>query len=370
MVHVEEINDIDAIRRYRLNWELLLAKTRGATFFQSLDWLETYWRHFGDRQALRALVVSSADRPIGILPLTVVRERTRLGTVRVLTYPLDGWGTFFGPIGPDLAATLLAGLRHIAATPRDWDLVDLRWIDADGDDAGRSRNAMRSTGLPAVCRPFVHATQIEIEAVGDGGWQAYWSTRKPRFRQNIARAERLLAAVGEVSYLRYRPEGSRYDDGDPRWDLYDACESIAGRSWQGGATDGTTLSHDSVRDYLRDAHQTAARAGGLDLNLLLVGGRPAAFAYNYHYRGSVYGLRMGFDPSIATAGSGGVLLRRMIEDSFARGDRLIDLGPGSLEMKRHWATRVQTSYHCPHYAQSAPKAQALRIKRWLAGMRA
>ena len=79
---------------------------------------------------------------------------------------------------------------------------------------------------------------------------------------------------------------------------------------------------------------------------------------------------MGFDPAVATEGSGNVLLRRMIEDSFERGDHLIDLGPGSLEVKRHWATRIQTSYHYPHYAPLRVKAQALRLKRWLVGARA
>jgi CelD/BcsL family acetyltransferase involved in cellulose biosynthesis len=381
MTLVIEINDWDELSQYRLLWNSLLPQTRGATFFQSFEWFETYWRHFGDRQRLRVLIISADDRPIGILPLVVLTEQTRLGTVRVLSYPLDGWGTFFGPIGPNPTATLWIGLRHIAATPRDWDVADLRWVDADGIDAGRTDKAMRAAGMPAIERPFVQSAQIEFDrdstcsgnrknSEAAASWEAYWSSRKPRWRQNIARAERRLADCGEVNFVRYRPEGSRYGDGDPRWELYDACESIARQSWQGGADDGTTLSHESVRDYLRDAHETAAAAGGLDLNLLLLDGRPAAFAYNYHYRGSVYGLRMGFDPAVTTEGSGSVLLRRMIEDSFERGDHLVDLGPGSLEAKRHWATRIQTSYHYPHYAPMKVKAQALRMKRWLVGARA
>jgi CelD/BcsL family acetyltransferase involved in cellulose biosynthesis len=183
----------------------------------------------------------------------------------------------------------------------------------------------------------------------------------------VERCERRLAEHGPVEYLRYRPEGKSCGDGDPRWDLYDACATLARQSWQGSATDGTTLSHESVRAYLRDAHQTAAAAGGLDLNLLLVDGRPAAFAYNYHYRGHVYGLRAGFDSQVATEGSGTVLLRRIIEESCRRGDHLFDLGPGSLNAKRHWHTRLQTCYHYPHYAPANVKAQALRMKRWLTG---
>jgi CelD/BcsL family acetyltransferase involved in cellulose biosynthesis len=234
-------------------------------------------------------------------------------------------------------------------------------------------------GLAAVEQHLSKCAQIDLAANSgsgirknsgaEGNWQTFWSARKPRFRQNVARAERRLAEVGELKYVRYRPRGNRFDDGDPRWDLYDACESIACRSWQGAVTDGTTLSHESVREFLRDAHETAAAAGGLDLNLLLVGDRPAAFAYNYHYRGSVYGLRMGYDPDVATDGSGNVLLRRMIEDSFERGDHVFDLGPASIDIKRHWATRIQTSYHYSHYAPLEIKAQALRAKRWLIGVR-
>ena len=141
------------------------------------------------------------------------------------------------------------------------------------------------------------------------------------------------------------------------------------RSWQGESTDGTTLSHESVRSYLRDAHASAAAAGGVDLNLLRIDGRAVAFAYNYHFAGQVYGLRAGFDPAVGRSGSGTVLMRLMVEDSFCRGDERIDLGPDPLKYKRRWATRIQTSYHYPHYAADGLKAQALRAKRWLLGAR-
>ena len=365
MIQVTEINTSDDLAGYRLLWNSLLPRTRGANFFQTYDWLETYWRHHGDAQRLRVLIVSAADRQIGVLPLTVVTESTRLGRIRVLTYPLDGWGTFFGPIGPNPTATLTAGLRHIARTQRDWDLLDLRWVDADGIDAGRSLTALRTVGFDTRPAPFIEAAQIQLT----GDWPTYLAGRNAKWRQNVRRTERRLEERGAIEYIRHRPAGRCYGEADPRWDLYDACETIARNSWQGAATDGTTLSHESVRRYLRAAHHTAAEAGGLDLNLLMVGGQPAAFAYNYHYAGSAYGLRAGYDPAVASEGAGTVLFARMIEDSFARGDRLIDLGPGSLEIKRNWATRVQTAYHYPYYAPLRLKSQALRMKRWLVDSR-
>jgi CelD/BcsL family acetyltransferase involved in cellulose biosynthesis len=363
MARVVEINNLDRLCGYRGHWNWLLSNTREATFFQTFDWLETYLRHHANRVRLRVLLVSGCDGPIGILPLVVVRESTRFGTIRVLSYPLDGWGTFYAPIGPQPAATLKLGLQHIAATPRDWDLVDLRWIDTEGLDRGRTCQALRAAGLTASQEPFAQAAQIELS----GGWAQYWASRDPDWRREVERSRRRLADAGPLQHIRYRPAGAGFNDDDPRWDLYDACEEIARRSWQGTSNDGTTLSHDNVREYLRAAHETAAAAGGVDLNLLRISGRPAAFAYNYHFSGHVYGLRAGYDPAIGRSGAGAVLFRLMVEDSFQRGDWLIDLGPDSLEYKRRWATRVQTSYHYPHYASAGIMAQALRAKRWLVG---
>lgn len=138
MIDVEEINDPEQLTDRRLLWNALFPQTPGATFFQSLDWLEVYCRHFAAAQRLRVLVVSADGRPVGILPLVVQTERTRLGRVRTLTYPLHDWGTFYGPIGPNPTATLLAGLRHVRRTPRNWDMLDLRWVDVDGCDRGRT----------------------------------------------------------------------------------------------------------------------------------------------------------------------------------------------------------------------------------------
>lgn len=363
-MHVSEINNAADLASLRLLWQALLGQTRGATFFHSLDWLEAYWRHYGHDQRLRVLIVRSGDDVLGIVPLVVRQECTRLGRLRVLTYPLDDWGVFYGPIGPQPAACLAAALSYLRARPRDWDLLSLRWVHRDAHDHGRTERALRFAGFNPHEEIGHRAPAIDLR----GGWQSYWSSRGHRWRGNVNRCERKLAASGDVEYVRYRPEGAAHGDDDPRWDLFDICRQIAQRSWQGSSANGTTLSHASIGDFLRDAHQAAVHAGGLDLNLLLVGGLPAAFAYNYCHHGHLYGLRMGYDPSVSRDGAGTVLWRKMIEDSFARGDHTFDLGPDSLEVKKAWQTSIEVSYRYTCYA-AAPRVQALRLKRRLDGWR-
>jgi CelD/BcsL family acetyltransferase involved in cellulose biosynthesis len=223
--------------------------------------------------------------------------------------------------------------------------------------------------LPAQAAVWGQSAQIEL--CGDqntGSWDTYLAGRKRKFRENLRRAERQLARRGHVSYLRLRPQGSAWGDDDPRWDLYDACEQLAAGSWQGDSSDGTTLSHPAVRPFLRDAHGAAVRSGAADLNLLLVDERPVAFAYGYQYAGYVFGLRTGYDARQASEGAGSVLFARQIRDSFDRGDRVFDLGSEYLDCKRNWITRLATSYHYTHFRSGALRGQALRLKRWLAGV--
>jgi CelD/BcsL family acetyltransferase involved in cellulose biosynthesis len=359
MTNVREINDPAEFAVISADWHRLLAETPGATYFQSPEWLANYWQHFGGRQRLRVLVVETDGQITGILPL-VVRGSRRLATnVRVLTYPLDDWGSYFGPIGPDPTATLAAGLAHIQRTPRDWQVIELAWVDALGTDDGRTADALDEVGLETTCESRQTSALLELDKYD--GWQQYWASRQSRWRNNVRRSEKKLAAHGKLSHLRYRPASGEATD--PRFDLYDACEQIARNSWQADSTTGTTLVHDEVREFFRESHAVAARAGGLDLNLLLLDGKPVAFNYAYHHHGHVFGLRTGYDATLASNGAGSVLQARMIEDSFERGDHTYDLGPGYLECKRYWLTAARPSFRYTHFPAGVPIAHLMRLKR-------
>jgi hypothetical protein len=57
----------------------------------------------------------------------------------------------------------------------------------------------------------------------------------------------------------------------------------------------------------------------------------------------------------------------MIQDCIARGDHTYDLGPDYLACKRNWQTHTQGGYRYTHFAEGAPLAQLVRVKRKLQG---
>lgn len=360
MADVIALSRKEELAEYRLAWEALLAETPEASFFHSLDWLRAYWEHFGQQKQLRVLVVLAEGRPRGIVPLMHRRERTRLGWLRVLGYPLDDWGSFYGPIGPAPGETLIHALTWIKEGPRDWDLVELRGIEAGSPADRATARAFQAAGYPALRTVWNRTALVDFS----GGWESYLAGRPAKWRSNYRRLERRLHQQGKVEHVRYRPAGEAGGDCDPRWDLYDACEAVARRSWQAASTTGSTLCHEPIRPFLRDAHQAACRRGEVDLNLLVLDGQPIAFAYNYVCRGRLYGLRAGYDAAVARLGAGSVLLALMLRDSFHRKDVLLDMGFTSLELKEPVATRIVEAMRYSHFGASA-RAQVLRVKRWI-----
>ncbi len=356
MTRVEELNSLADLQPHRLRWRKLLGETRGASFVQSLEWLDTYWRHFGAEGRLRVLIVSSDREPLGIVPLAVRLRHTRLGIVRVLSFMVEDWAGFCGPIGPNPTACLLTALRHIQQTPRDWDLIQLDAVDPT-QDCGRTEHALRRVGFPAH-RSLGQATALLWFRAP---WPAYWASRTEHCRRTLRRAEAHLAMQGSVEYVHYRPQGAAWDDADPRWDLYDACEWLAGQGSPTRTIVGTiSLCEQRLRPFLRDLHPRAAQAAMVDLHLLHVSGIPAAFAYGYHLGGQVVAVSSGVHPGPCFRSASTVLLGRLLERCCKLGDLSYNLGGGSLRPKRRWLTDLVHSESYTHFA-ATPRMQLLRI---------
>ncbi|MBC8354831.1 MAG: GNAT family N-acetyltransferase [Planctomycetes bacterium] len=371
MDRIFELRDVEQLSEYATAWRQLLAITPHASFFQSVEWLASRWKHATADETLFVVATEEDGKPTGFVPLCIKQEATSCGAMRVLRFPIDGWSSFYGPISASPDETMLAALHHVWSSRLKFDLVDFTTIPvASATGALRSVDAdAEPTTVNLAGQECDEATRVAmLDLAGD--WDAYWKTRRAQKnrRRNVERCERRLSELGTIRYERYRPGGTSVAEVEPRWDLYDACESIARNSWQDGLVDGNTMHHDHVRPLLRDAHLAAINAGAVDLNLLLLDERPIAFAYGYHYEGYVDLMRVGFAPDLAKLAPGNALWTRLIQDSFTRGDRVLDFGPTCLDYKRFWTTRLEPSYRVRQYA-STPKAQALRLARWMKSQR-
>jgi len=370
MADVIEIRTIEELSSYRLVWDALLAETPRATYFHTYDWLENFLRHdqsTGRQQVvkLRVLLVRAAGKPVGIVPLCVMQKPHRLGSVQVLTYPVDDWAPFYSPIGRSQTATLTLAMRHLAQTPRDWDEIDLPWIAGETTDRGRTRRAMQNVGLATRQSEYGVTSIIDTSAGWDGYLAAITKKSRHELRRNLRRAELESEPWGGLKFVRHRPDPRRAGDGAARWDLYGQCEQVAAASWQATSAAGNTLCHPDYQEFYRDSHASATRLGMSDMCLLKLGGRPVAFFYSYQHDGQVMGLRMGYDPSAPLPGIGTTLMATMIRDSCHRGDLAIDLGLGNQKFKRRLRTVAEPIARLTHTPRTAWRPQLVRASQWL-----
>ena len=349
-IRIAEIRTLDELRSIEETWWSLLEQTPGADYFRTPHWLESYIEHFGDKIDLKILVISKGGQTTGILPLVIAPFHCSLGQFRVLTYPLDWWGTFYGPIGPDPSQTLNTGLEWIKQQPRNWDFLELRFVSEGAQQQSVFSNVVKE--------PTFHCARIDLR---DTNWDEYLNSRRKSWKTNIRRTENKTRKLGDVEHIRYRPAAG---EGDPRWDLFEECGRLSKLSWQGKSDNTQTFAHPNVDAFLRAVHQRAVSTGHIDMNLLTVDGKAVAYHYGYHYQGYFSSLRLGFDPEFSKPGVGTVLTSRMIQDSIERGDHTFDFLPDCLKAKLPWQTSVDVGFRHTHFPSSLGRTGLLKLKRW------
>lgn len=361
MITVAEINDIDRLDHFRLAWRALLGKTKGATFAHSPEWLEHYWNHFGQDQKLRILFVTLGNKIIGVVPLVVKPVATKVGTMRVLTYPLDGWGTFYGQIGANPAATMVTAMRHIHASRRDWDLIDLRYVDQEGHDHRRTLNAFKSVGFQGnqeiwQKQPLVNTSETN--------WEDYLASRSTGIQQLISKAEQETGKQGHIAFYRSRLEDPLAPGWNPRWDLWAEFQRMNFHDGTQSNFAGGNFSQNKKRSFLHDIHGPAVRAGMARIDALFVNHSMVACAYGLqHGSGTDYlavGRRDGTSREVITT-----LTARMVQRSIQDGESSLNLGLLGNRLSGMWSNQEQVSYRCSHFPITAPRSQVLRMNRWI-----
>lgn len=362
MADVVEINDLAKLQQYESDWKRLFHNTPQASFFHTYEWFVTYWKHFGAGRKMRVLIVQSGETVTGIMPLCVIDEQHRLNTVRVLTYPLSDWGMWYGPLGSQQSATMFMALQHLQKSPRDWDTIDLRWTPCEPTGHDVTRRAMTAVGWKPQRQVYQQSSLIEFSG---NDWASFFAGLNKKWRHEIRRQERNLARLGEVKFIRHRPDSAASGDGSPHWDLFDECLDVSRESWQANVTSGNTICHPGVLPFIKDCHQQAAKLGMVDMAVLRLNGKPLAYQYNYHYQGNIFGLRMGYAREARDLGAGKILLARFLEDSFRRGDKVLDMGIGDFDFKARFRTAVATSYRYSYSPWNSWRSQSVRLSHWL-----
>ncbi|MFK7777343.1 MAG: hypothetical protein QM501_04390 [Gimesia sp.] len=361
MITVAEINDIDRLDNIRLAWHSLLGKTKGVTFAHSPEWLEHYWDHFGEGLKLRVLLVTLGNKIIGIVPLVVKPVPTKMGTMRVLTNPLDGWGIFHGQIGSNPAATMVTAMRYLQSSKRDWDLIDFRYIDQEGHDHKRTSNAFKAVGFQGSQATWKQHPIINTQ---NTNWTSYLESRSKQTQLRIEMAEQIVSKTGQDIFYRSKLEDPSAPGWSPRWDLWSEFEQMNFTFGSQTTLAGGQYSKSRKLAFLKEIHAPAVRQGMARIDALFINHSLAVCAYGLqHAEGTDYlalGRRNDIPQEAVTA-----LIARMIQQSIQDGEHALNLALLSPQLANEWKNQNKSSYRCSHFPITVPRSQVFRMNRWM-----
>ncbi|MDA1051714.1 MAG: GNAT family N-acetyltransferase [Planctomycetota bacterium] len=353
MQQVVEINAIEDLEAIRLRWTALLYETPEASFFHTLDWLKVYWRHFRDSQRVRVLLVHRGGTVLGILPLVVREGVTAANPHEVLTYPTINPSQFYGPLGSNPTATLMASCRHLARTSRDCDSLLLASIGEH--DHGRTANAMQLAGF--CPHEDVRATIAKV--CFDASRPAYLSELEAEVAERLDYLDRESEVAGEIVFERIRPLGSTFGDVTPVEELVEECFRLNQGVHSTNLATGTSVA------LFRDVATAASRLGMLDLNLLRLDGRMIAFSFNVHFDGAIQQLCVGESAESCTFQPASMLMLRMLQDSFLRKDRYIYITESNGDFVSSWPTQRLPVVSYQQRLSMPYRTRLARIGQWL-----
>jgi CelD/BcsL family acetyltransferase involved in cellulose biosynthesis len=317
-------------------WGRLLAASDCDNPFLTWAWCATWAEHYARDGALRLIVGYGADgAPVGIAPLHLARtpggfgvparELAFLGLGEACPAYLD-----FIVAAAEREAFTAAVFETVYGSMNDWDVLTLGEVAAEsllvdhwGERMGEAGKVLDLSD-PSPC-PVVDLPE---------GIDAFRAALSRNARYNLKRKRKALDEAGKAEFRHGGASGTPEALG-----LAALVDLHQGR-WRGRG--GGAFASARFRAFHHDVAAAFAERGWLDLDLLLLGGEPAAGIYGFTYGGCYYYYLPGFDEArVPRASPGFLLLMARVERCIEQGTRRVDLLKGLADYKLQLATRVR-----------------------------
>ncbi len=330
MIETEIRRPLVTMDDLRDDWDALYRRSRREPTV-SFEWSRALVRgREADRRSF-LVVLRRAGQVVGLVPMRKERERLFGHSVTVLQPLEDKYATHSDLLLEHDDGELVGAWLDALADPAagSWDVLQVSRLLEDH----RLADVLRSE---LVRRRASHRFRLEppsfILPLPDS-YKAYLAGRSGKLRNYLKRAEKKLAAEGEVTFTRVQP-------GDPLDHAYDELLDIERESWKHDR--GTAISvAPKQASFYRDLVEGAGQAGTLHLTFLRLGG--VAIAHNLglvsngHYFYSKTSYRHIYRPQ----GAASIGRARLIEMLIAEGCTALDFPGEPYEWEQQWTDTVR-----------------------------
>jgi CelD/BcsL family acetyltransferase involved in cellulose biosynthesis len=330
-ISVKKLTSWQELEKLSPELDSILRQTAEPTIFSTSEWLDAWWRAFGQGKQLFAFTFSDfSGETIGFAPLYLENADCGVpGAIKRLRLVGDGSGDsdnldLIVRSGSEAACAEALLARLDAET--SWDICELNTLSADSRTAEVMISCLRARGWPALVSERPGSVVLLPES-----WDAYLHQLLREHAAGIERYTRRLSRHYAVRIRRCAQEEELAPSLEVLFDLHQ-------KRWKTRGQPGSFESAQRRRFYY-EMSRSFLRNGWLEFWLLDLDGKPAAAQFAFRYGSTVYQLQEGLDPQHYSDRAGVVLRAHVLKTLIAEGARRYDFLGGVDAYKKTWASQ-------------------------------
>jgi CelD/BcsL family acetyltransferase involved in cellulose biosynthesis len=327
-LEVERIADINALERFKEDWNALLENNETRTVELTYEWQVTYWKHFHADSELFVLVIREAGSAIAIAPLRLTRTKKfglRVRTLEFIAARESNYQDFV--IGDNKGEVLECIADYLMDNVRSWDILNLTHVPETSTTAHFFLNRL---GHSLPCR--VHAGKCTFLKI-DKTWEEYTASSK-KTRGKIAYRMRRLRELGGGEIACFHCS----DEEQFRSHLLKFFE-LHRKRWNQTETPSQFNDDRYCKFYVEIVPQLLPKRQ-IDLFVLKAGNTPVALLYSFLLDRDCLVQLIAYDTEYSKGAPSLVMHELFVRQAFADGIKVVDFGH-YFPYKEYWADRFK-----------------------------
>lgn len=321
-------------------WHKAMEGSPTQTIFQTLPWLQSWWRTFGHPHQNWLLPLIHQGRSVGWAPLWL-NEHEHLRTLRFIG---SGNADYLDLITDgETQSAVLALLERLTTSASGWDQTILENIPMQSDTWGLLERHAKPFGLFCLCRPVQRCPSLLVD-----GHEA--EVRQMAGKYSLRRPQNRLARLGELRIY----DVASVDEGLA---LLPAFFEQHIRRWQDTSNPSLFL-RDKPRIFYAELVRQCLPLGWLLFTVVELNGKPLSFHFGFDYGGVVTWYKPSYDLTWAKYSPGQILVKHLIDYTLAHQRRELDFTIGDEEFKQRFTNTIRSNVEVRLYRRRRDFARA------------
>ena len=304
-MNIELVNNYSDFSKLRQYWNDLLSKSDSDFPFMTYEWIEFWWSLYGVDKEMLIVTVKENDQLIAIAPFMRSKISWLGFPVTAITFIANGHCNRAALITcsdkPDLFWDILNYINHFEYS------YDIMYLDYIVKDSSTYKHLVRTLQAHEIKYHENNEDRSPYIAIS-GTWEQYFKGRSSKFRHKINHTQKIFDQLNNYKITKYTADNID--------EAMDQVMEISRNSWKFKQNTALANKKENLLFYPALAKK-ASDLGWLNIWILKIGNKPAAFSFNLLFKGKIYAKKIGYSEEFAPLSPSEFLNTAIIKEGFS-----------------------------------------------------